>query len=141
MIIRKAKLSDMKAIDEIAMRFDLDSNDTEASQFIVAEDNGKIAAFGRIWRHPDTIELGTVGVVEEYRGKGLAKKLVAELLSTVKEKDVYLTTLIPGFFEQFGFVKLNTPAPGSMIRKAEWCEGCRKIGCTVMKKRAEALKS
>jgi len=132
MLIRKAKPSDMKAVNEIALRFDLDSNDTEAPQFMVAENKGEIAGFGRIWQHPDAAELGTIGVVEKYRGKGLAKKIVTELLSTVKGKDVYLTTLIPEFFEQFGFVKLDTPAPASMIRKAEWCEGCKKVGCTVM---------
>jgi N-acetylglutamate synthase-like GNAT family acetyltransferase len=125
----------METINEIALRFDLDSNDMEASQFIVAEEDGHIAGFGRLWQHNDCLELGTIGVVEEDRGKGLAKKIIRSLLKKTGDKDVYLTTLIPDFFEQFGFKKLDTPPPQSMIRKAAWCEGCKKAGCTVMIKK------
>lgn len=137
-VLRKAKESDMAAINEIALKYDLDSNDTKASQFIVAEETGKIVGFGRLLPHTGCVELGTIGVVEEYRGKGIARKIINELLDMVRAglppaPSVYLTTLIPSFFEQFGFKKLEEAPPDCMIRKKEWCEGCVKVGCTVMK--------
>lgn len=134
MKIRNAKPEDMPIIDAIALKYDLDSNDTKAKQFIVAEENKEIIGFGRLLKHRDVTELGTIGVMEEYRNRGVAKKIINELLSKTNE-DVYLTTLIPDYFKKFGFKVLDTPAPHSMIRKAEWCEGCKKTGCTVMKRR------
>lgn len=133
MKLRNAQPSDMDNIYKIALKYDLDSNDMKAEDFIVAEENGSIIGFGRLWQHDDAVELGTIGVVEEYRKKGVAKAIIKDLLGKTKE-NVYLTTLIPGYFEQFGFKRLTTPPPQSMIRKKEWCEGCTKIGCTVMKK-------
>jgi len=140
MKLRNAQPSDMEDINNIALKYDLDSNDMKAEDFIVAEENGSIIGFGRLWKHDDAVELGTIGVVEEYRGKGVAKMIIQALLewhnvNAVRERHlpIYLTTLIPEFFEQFGFKRLTTPPPQSMIRKKEWCEGCTKVGCTVMK--------
>jgi len=143
--IRKARQTDMAKINSIALKYDLDSNDMEFQQFIVAEEAGKIVGFGRLLPHEGCIELGTIGVVEEYRGKGIAKKIIERLLDLVRAAclparqglkpapSVYLTTLIPSFFEQFGFKRLDEAPPDCMIRKKEWCEGCTKVGCTVMK--------
>ena len=122
----------MENIYNIALKYDLDSNDMKAEDFIVAEEKGKIIGFGRLWKHDDAVELGTLGVVEEHRNKGIAKEIVKNLLGKTGE-NVYLTTLIPRFFEQFGFKTLTTPPPQSMIRKKGWCDGCTKVGCTVMK--------
>jgi len=138
MKLRSAQPSDMENILSIARRYDLDSNDMKAEDFIVAEERGSIIGFGRLWEHDGAVELGTIGVVEEHRGKGVAKEIVNGLLDRVGPgRDlplpVYLTTLIPSFFEQFGFKTLTTPPPQSMIRKKGWCDGCSKIGCTVMK--------
>ncbi len=126
----------MPTIDEIALKYDLDSNDTKANQFIVAIEDKNIVGFGRLLPHTGCIELGTIGVVEEHRGKGIAKRIVEELLKTAKKmghKKIYLTTLIPSYFEKLGFCSLDEAPPDCMIRKKEWCEGCTKVGCTVMK--------
>jgi len=136
MELRKALGSDMPTIDKIALRYDLDSNDTKADQFIVAVEDKNIIGFGRLLPHAECIELGTIGVVEEHRKKGVAKRIIGKLLKTAKEmgyKKIYLTTLVPSYFEKFGFRKLNEAPPNCMIRKKEWCEGCTKTGCTVMK--------
>ncbi len=132
-ILRDATEKDMPLIDEIALKFDLDSNDTDFKQFIVADDNGKIAGFGRLIRRENALELGTIGVLESYRNRGIGKMVINELIKRADD-DLYLTTLIPKYFEQFGFKKMDTPAPSSMIRKKEWCEGCKQVGCTVMKR-------
>lgn len=128
----------MAKINSIALKYDLDSNDMEFEQFIVAEESGEIIGFGRLLPHEGCVELGTIGVLEGYRGKGIAKKIIRRLLHLVRAglkpaPSVYLTTLIPSFFEQFGFKRLDSAPPDCMIRKKEWCEGCTKVGCTVMK--------
>lgn len=124
----------MKMIFDAALRFDLDSNDMNFRDFIVAEDEGRIAGFGRLIERGNVTELGTIGVVEEFRKRDVASKIIKELIDRAdKTKDLYLTTLIPEFFEKFGFVIIDTPPPQSMIRKIEYCEGCMKVGCTVMK--------
>jgi len=132
MKIRPALPSEMKTIDEISLRFDLDSNDTAYEQFLVAEIGGRLAGFGRLIQRKNAMELGTVGVLEEYRGKGVAAGIVQELIKKAGKKALYLTTLIPSYFKRFGFEKMDTPAPKSMIRKKEWCDGCKQVGCTLM---------
>jgi N-acetylglutamate synthase-like GNAT family acetyltransferase len=143
--LRKARQADMMQINSVAKEYDLDSNDMSFEQFIVAEESGRIVGFGRLLPHEGCIELGTIGVVEEYRGKGIARKIINYLIDIVRAgravpagrqdrpQQIYLTTLIPSFFEQFGFKRLDAAPPDCMIRKKEWCEGCTKVGCTVMK--------
>lgn len=136
--LRKARQADMMQINSVAKEYDLDSNDMSFEQFIVAEESGRIVGFGRLLPREGCVELGTIGVVEEYRGKGIAKKIIKELIDIVqagrdRPQQIFLTTLIPSFFEQFGFKRLDAAPPDCMIRKKEWCEGCTKVGCTVMK--------
>ena len=133
MKLRKACASDMPTIYNIALKYDLESDDMKADEFLVAEENNNIIGIGRLKIHPDAIELGTIGVVEEYRNKGIATKIINALLKKTNS-DVYLTTLIPEFFEQFGFRKLGASPPDAMIRTKEWCEGCKKQGCILMVK-------
>ncbi len=136
MKLRKASAADMPEINSISLKYDLDSNDMSFEQFTVAEEKGKIIGFGRLLPHAGCVELGTIGVVEEHRRKGVAKKIIGMLIETAKEtgyKNIYLTTLIPSYFKRFGFKTLEEAPPDCMIRKKEWCEGCTKVGCTVMK--------
>lgn len=137
MIIRKLKNNELKKIFELAKQYDLESDDMHADQFIVAEIDGEIAGFGRLVKHNNCIELGTIGVVEKFRGKKIATKLINELINIAKQngyKTIYLTTLIPEFFKKFGFEIQKENPPDCMIRTKEWCDGCKKVGCTVMKK-------
>lgn len=131
MKLRQALPSDMSSIYNTSAKYNLESDDMRAEEFIIAEENNKIIGIGRLKVHPDTLELGTIGVVEEYRNQGVAVKIINALLEKTNS-DVYLTTLIPKFFEKFGFSAI---ASDSLIRTKEWCEGCEKTGCTVMIKR------
>ncbi len=136
MLIRKAKGNDLEIIFSLAKKYNLESNDMDANQFLVAEIDGKIIGFGRLLQHKDCIELGTIGVIEEYRNKGIGKKIVLELLKKAIEmgyKSIYLTTLIPEYFKKFGFKVVKENMNECIIRDEKWCEGCPKIGCTFMK--------
>lgn len=130
--IRPAKEEDFKQIFGLALKFDLDSEDMRAEDFIVAEDKKKIVSIGRIKDHPDCQELCSLGVDENYRKQGIGQMLVKALIKK-SSRELYLTTIIPDFFKPFGF-DIVKQYPKSMVKKEEWCEGCKdRARCTVMK--------
>lgn len=102
----------------------------ETDDFFIANDGDKIVGICGLKKHRDCLELCSLGVDEVYRDKGLGAKLVHAVLKEAK-REVYLTTIIPGFFEKFGFEKAGR-FPESMIKKRDWCLGCNKELCTVM---------
>ncbi len=115
---------------KLANRNSLDYSDMEADDFWVAEERGKIRGICGLKKHHDCLELCSLGVDETYRHQGLAKQLVLALLQKIKG-EIYLATVIPEFFEKFGFNKASR-IPGSMIKKSEWCAGCNREKCTIM---------
>jgi len=135
MIIRKAKKTDFTEISRLAKKYGLDYSGMERDKFLVVEEKKKIIGIGALRKHKDCIELCSLGVDENYRGQGKAKKLVLSLLGQTKE-DIYLTTIIPHFFEKFGFEKAGR-IPASLTKDSEWCAGCRKDLCLVMVRRAQ----
>jgi N-acetylglutamate synthase-like GNAT family acetyltransferase len=130
MEIRKARDEDLAKIEALALKFDLDHENMRAENFMVAEEGGKIVGIGSIIPHEDCLELASVGVRPEYQKSGIGKRLVQQLLDSVKG-EVYLATILPRYFEKFGFVKTDQ-VPLSMLKKESWCVGCRKELCTVM---------
>ena len=92
-------------------------------QFIyVAEDNQKIVGFitGEILSKKEwyTVQLGTINnlfVLEEYRGKGIGKKLMETMMDAFKEKGINNFELYAlnnnenalKFYEKLGFRKYN----------------------------------
>lgn len=130
MQVRKVRPPDFPRILELARSYGLDYHNMEGDDFWVAEKNGRITGICGLKIHADCQELCSLGVEEDDRGRGVAGKLVRTLLRNVQGQ-IYLATIIPEFFERFGFKKTNR-IPPSMIRKPEWCEGCRPEKCQVM---------
>jgi len=130
MRIRKAKKADFLEILALAKKYDLDYADMKDDDFWVVEAEKKIVGICGIKKHEDCQELCSLGVDENYRNKGLARQLVLELLKKTKG-EIYLATIMPRFFEKFGF-KEALRIPQSMIKNKDWCRGCPKEFCTVM---------
>jgi N-acetylglutamate synthase-like GNAT family acetyltransferase len=130
MRMRKAEPADWPQILRLARKYELDYHGMQADDFWVAVVGERIEGICGLKKHPDCFELCSLGVDESRRGCGLGKRLVVELLKTVPE-DLYLATVIPEFFEKFGFEKTNN-VPVSMVKKADWCGDCRPELCTVM---------
>jgi N-acetylglutamate synthase-like GNAT family acetyltransferase len=101
-----------------------------ADDFWVAAEGEKVLGICGLKNHPDCFELCALGVKEDQRGRGLGRRLVRTLLQATKA-EVYLATVIPGYFAGFGFREAD-PVPASMVKKADWCEGCRRELCRVM---------
>jgi N-acetylglutamate synthase-like GNAT family acetyltransferase len=130
MRVRKARKDDFSQILKLARALGLDYADMAADDFWVAEDKEKILGICGLKKHPDCFELCSLGVDERYRRQGLAGRLVMTLLQNI-EGEIYLATIIPGFFEKFGFKKTGH-FPSSMVKTSKWCAGCNPELCTVM---------
>lgn len=131
MIVREASKEDMPYVARVAWRLALDYPGMEKDHFFVAEERGKIIGILGLKDHGEFVEVLSVGVLEEYQGTRLGKKLVDEALKSVKKRVVYLLTVIPGFYEQFGF-RIVEQYPEALKKDAAWCAGCDKSKCRAM---------
>jgi len=134
MFVRKAVPQDWDEIFRIARESGLDYPGMEKDDFRVAEENGRVVGIVGLKRHPECLELCALGVDVARQGQGTGRQLVFELLTGVGE-DVYLATVIPGYFERLGFER-SAVVPPSMVKNPEWCAGCRRELCTVMVRRS-----
>jgi N-acetylglutamate synthase-like GNAT family acetyltransferase len=134
---RKARQEDLPRIVELARSLGLDYPGLEGDALWVAEDDGgRIVGAVALKKHPDCLELCSLGVEPASRGRGAARALVDALMAEAPGP-VFLATVIPGFFEDCGFER--TPdVPRSFIEKRNtaWCDGCDRSRCTVMLRKA-----
>ena len=130
MRVRKARKRDFPQIVPLARKHNLDYFGMEADAFWVSEEGGRIRGICALKKHPECWELCALGVDEEWRGRSWGGQLVRAVLRDVPG-ELYLATVIPDFFARFGFEKADS-VPASMVKKAEWCAGCRPELCTVM---------
>ncbi len=110
----------MKQITACVKEYVLDDEGLLANQFIAAIHNNRLVGFVRLRPHSDCDELCTLGVIEQYRKKGIGKALVEE----VKKKSfkvLYLVCIIPTFFDKLGFNVIENNIPASMKRKWSRC--------------------
>jgi len=106
-------------------RFRLDDEDLAAEQFVVARERGRLVAFGRIKPYGRVYELGSVGVLEAERGRGLGGLIVRELVRRFPTREVYITTDLPAYFARFGFCRIDDPPPEIAAKIARVCAHLR----------------
>lgn len=136
MRVRKALAPDLPDAVALARRLGLDYPGLESDRLWVAEEGGRIIGLVALKPHADCLELCALGVDRAHRGRGLAKALIEALMAEAPE-DVYLATIIPDFFEGCGFLILRTDIPAAFPakRQTDWCEGCLRERCTVMRRK------
>lgn len=79
--------------------------------YIAVTIDDEIVGYGGIWIVMDEAHLTTIGVLEQFRGKGVAKLIVKKLIDYVVSKQVYAITLevrrsniaAQNLYESFGF--------------------------------------
>lgn len=132
MRVRKALPVDVPRAVALARTLDLDYPGMERDDLWVAEVEGRVVGLVGLKKHADCLELCALGVDPGHRGKGAAKALVSALTASASG-DVYLATVIPGFFRTCGFERAREiPATFPEKRETAWCEGCDVRLCTVM---------
>ena len=137
MHVRKALPREIPNAVGLARSLGLDYPGMEGDAFWVAEDDGgRTVGVVALKRHPDCLELCTLGVEPGSRGRGMAKALVEALMAEAPGP-VHLATVIPGFFESCGFER-TAVVPRAFIDKwrSDWCDGCDRRLCTVMLRKA-----
>lgn len=134
MRVRRAGEADIPAIVELAKSLGLDYPGMEKDRLWVAEvgKDGRIVGLVALKKHPDCLELCSLGVAPSERGKGIAKALVGALMAEAAAT-VHLATVIPAFFEALGFERApDVPRTFVEKRKTAWCDGCNQRRCTIL---------
>lgn len=116
--IEKASPQDMEKILFYLEEYNLDWENPSFEQFIIARIDKNLAGFGRIKPYKSLYELGSIGVIEEYRGKGIGEKIITQLIKTCNANEIWLVTKIPDYFKKFGFFESLTP-PDEIIQKSK----------------------
>ena len=123
--LEPARPADLPLIAECVRRFRLDDEDLAAEQFVVARERGRLVAFGRIKPYGRVYELGSVGVLEAERGRGLGALVVRELVRRFPARQVYVTTDLPAYFARFGFRTVDNPPPEIAAKVGRVCARLR----------------
>ena len=126
--VRRAEKSEIswvnKCYDEV--KFVHSTFDREV--IAIAEVNGQKAGLGRLVTiNGEILEMGGMYVFEDFRGKGVARKIVEFLLEhSIPAQTIYCIPfeyLVP-FYKQFGFVPCSSfdQAPKELLEKYLWCK-------------------
>ena len=132
--IRKAVPADRDAVFRILREQDLDYSRLTFDNFWVAEEKGTIVSVARLEEFMDFFFLSSVGTAKDKQGGGAATRLLDHILKDCA-KDIYLYTLIPGFFKGLGF-EVSPILCGLPAREVFDCEDCHPQDCICMKKKA-----
>jgi N-acetylglutamate synthase-like GNAT family acetyltransferase len=117
--LKQPSLIEFQHITVHIKEYELDDRDLKPEQFLAAFNENELAGFGRLKHHTDCYELCSLGVITPLRHQGIGKALVAGLIERCP-KDLYLTCIIPSFFEPFGFIITHDPPP-SIVEKLDYC--------------------
>ena len=120
LVIRPARTSDIRVIRELIDLYTLQrrllTKETvtlfeSVQEFTVAELNGKVIGCGALhvmWE--DLAEVRTLATLEEYRGKGVGKRILSDLVERAKRigvKRLFCLTFETEFFARNGFVEIE----------------------------------
>lgn len=130
MILRLAVEKDKTRILSLLKVLDLYYAALSLDNFLVAEEQGRIIGVVQVVEADSFFFLGSLGVEEQEQKKGVAAALLEYGLKNC-HKDVYLYTIIPQFFQKFGF-KITQPIAGLPSRDQYECHDCHLDKCVCM---------
>jgi amino-acid N-acetyltransferase len=127
-LIRKARKSDLLAIQKLLSTYFLDMEELEPENFILAEIEERITGCAALIKSEsqgkDFLEIHSIAVHPNFRGKGIGTRLIKNLLSTVYDSacDLYVRTTAPGFFEKLNFTKIEGSEKSFLWKDCKQCE-------------------
>ena len=124
MTLRKARPDEAHWVNEryAAVRFI--PSDLDRDTVIVAEVDGSPAGLGRLVPVDDeSCELGGMLVFEEFRGAGVARAIIDELLKHAGGRTVYCIPFakLESLYAAAGFTRTDD-APAPVLEKYAWCQ-------------------
>jgi N-acetylglutamate synthase-like GNAT family acetyltransferase len=119
--IKLAEHFDLPDIIEILEELNLDMEDLDEDDWMVAVLKEEIVGVGRLRYFEDACELASIGVLEEFRNQGIGTAIAKALLDDADLKEVYTVTEIPDYFSRLGF-NASDKYPESMSQKLQRCK-------------------
>ena len=97
----------------------LDPTKLDWQNFLVAEVEGNIVGIGQVRLHPGCQELGSLVVLPDYRGQGIAGQLIGALESRAGlPLYLFCRDTMQSYYERFGYQRItNREAPPVLRRK------------------------
>lgn len=113
--IRKASRDDRVAIRRLVWKVRINPFRLHWQNFVVAvADDQRLVGCGQLKPHgPNTIELASIAVEEEFRKRGVARAVIEELTGS-GPRPLFLVCLanLTGFYSRFGFSEVDSePIP------------------------------
>ena len=137
LLVRPASTEDHPVILDLLKELELDYPARDLARFLVGEADGKVLGIAELKEFRDFFLLSCVGVREDLQGSGLGKAFVNQVLRDVS-KDVYLYTLVPGFFMKTGFVEATHLPAGLPPRLIYGCANCDPAFCRCLVRKSDA---
>jgi len=138
-LIRKARKSDLLAIQKLLSTYFLDMEELEPEDFVLAEVDGKITGCAALikseFQSKNFLEIHSIAVHPNLRGRGIGTRLIKYLLSTADDRacDLYVRTNAPGFFEKMNFIKIKNSEKLLLWEDCKDCEYFSKCTQHLMK--------
>jgi amino-acid N-acetyltransferase len=138
-LIRKAEKSDLPAIQRLLSTYFLDMEGLDPEAFVLAEIEGKITGCAALIKSEsqgkEFLEIHSIAVHPNLRGKGIGTELIMHFLTTIDHLsyDLYVRTTSPGFFEKMGFVKIENSEKLILWEDCKNCEYFEKCMQYAMK--------
>jgi N-acetylglutamate synthase-like GNAT family acetyltransferase len=108
--LRPATAADAEIIHQIISNEHLNPMSLNWERFVLAQDDaGNVIGCGQIKPHGDgTFELASIAVVPEWRGRGVARRIIEHLLEQHPGR-LYLTCrdVLEPLYQKFGFVTVG----------------------------------
>lgn len=129
--IRKAGRSDLPAIQRLLSTYFLDIEELKPEDFILVQEEGKVLGCAALIQcgssEKEFLEIHSIAVHPNFRGKGVGSRLVNHLISTSlgQDAELYVKTTAPVFFEKLGFVRIPD---SEKLRLWEDCKSCEHFG-------------
>lgn len=144
-LIRKAEKKDLLSIQRLLSTYFLDMEELEPEDFVLAEMKGKVVGCAALVRsksgEKSFIELHSIAVHPNFRGKGIGTRLTDYLIKTLESQDkpddpafeLYVRTTAPGFFEKLDFTELPDTDKLLLWEDCKNCEHFEKCTQHAMK--------
>lgn len=121
--LRPAVADDARAIRQIIFTVRNNPLSLNWRRFVLAVDGeGKIIGCGQVKQHRDgSLELASIAVLPGWRGKGIAKAIISQLLLEHPGR-IYLTcqSSLGPMYQKFGFRVLQPAEMSTYFRRLNW---------------------
>ncbi|CAL2090795.1 GNAT family N-acetyltransferase [Tenacibaculum sp. 190524A02b] len=126
-MVREAYIEELNWINKMYNEANFVSSDFNCEFIVIAEIANEKAGLGRLVKiDENNVELGGIYVLPDYRGKGVAGKVVDYLCKNNPYQNATIWCLpfenLLSFYEKFGFSKeIEVVIPYKIENKYNWC--------------------